>query len=46
MTKTNIRIAKFSNFKMKMKLKLKIFPCKLYTFNIDVSNIEILHAHC
>ncbi len=30
------KIAKFSNFKMKMRLKIKIFPCKLYPFNIDV----------
>jgi hypothetical protein len=31
---------------MKMKLKIKIFPYKLYPINIFVSNIEILHAHC
>ncbi len=30
------KIAKFSNLKMKMRLKIKIFPCKLYPFNIDV----------
>jgi len=30
------RNAKFSNFKMKMRPKIKIFPCKLYPFNIDV----------
>jgi hypothetical protein len=35
-TKTNIKNAKFSNFKMKMRPKIKIFPCKLYPFNIDV----------
>ncbi len=34
--KNNIRIAKFSNSQIKMKLKIKIFPCKLYAFNIDV----------
>ncbi len=30
------KIAKFSNLKMKMRLKFKIFPCKLCPFNIDV----------
>jgi hypothetical protein len=36
MTKINIRVAKFSNFKMKMRLKIKILPSKLYPFNIGV----------
>jgi hypothetical protein len=35
-TKTNTKNAKFSNFIMKMKQTKKIFPCKLYPFNIDV----------
>ncbi len=34
--KTNIKFVKFSNFKMKMRLRIKIFPSKLYPFNIDV----------
>ncbi len=32
----NIRIAKFSNLKMKMRLRIKKFPSKLYPLNIDV----------
>ncbi len=28
--------AKSSNFKMKIRPKIKIFTCKLYPFNIDV----------
>jgi len=34
--KTNIRNAKSSNLKMEMRPKIKIFPCKLYPFNIGV----------
>jgi hypothetical protein len=34
--KTNTRNAKFSNFIMKIRPKLKKIPCKLYPFNIDV----------
>jgi hypothetical protein len=30
------RIAKFSNFKMRMGLKIKIFAYNLYPFNIDL----------
>ncbi len=35
-TKTNIRNTKFSNFKMKMRPKIKIFLCKFNPFNIDI----------
>jgi len=31
--KTNIKFVKFSNLKMKMRLRIKIFPSKLYPFN-------------
>ncbi len=34
--KNKYKNAKFSNFKMKMRQKIKIFPCKLYPFNIHV----------
>jgi hypothetical protein len=30
------RKSQISNFKMKIKPKIKIFTCKLYPFNIDV----------
>jgi hypothetical protein len=33
---TNIKFVKFSNLKMKMRLRIKIFPSKLYPFHIDV----------
>jgi hypothetical protein len=48
--KTNIRNAKFSNFTMKMRPKLKKIPCKLYPFNIDVyfqhQNTSCTLLHC
>jgi hypothetical protein len=46
-TKTNIKISKFSNFKMKMKLKRKLFHVNyIHSTLMFVSNIEIPHAHC
>jgi hypothetical protein len=38
MTKINIKVAKFSNLKMKIKLRIICFPSKLFPFNIDVWN--------
>ncbi len=35
-TKTNIRVVKSLNLKNENETKIKIFPPKLYAFNIDV----------
>ncbi len=49
-TKTNIKIfkfAKFSNFKMKMRLQIKNFHVNyINSILMFVSNIKIPHAHC
>jgi hypothetical protein len=46
-TKTNIKVAKFLNLKMEMRLIIKSFHLNhIHSILMFVSNIKIPHAHC